>query len=103
MYLFETFHVQMMVLQEFFSCSSKCAKIALISSVPVVYLFNVRLQFMLVSSFEIALAADKFSYIAMLILDMHIKVESVMHFIVTMFTGESPNFVMNSIHMSLQV
>ena len=92
-----------MIIHEFLGRSSEFANIAFISSVPVVYLFNVPLQFMLVSSFEIALATDKFSYIAMLILDMHIKVESVMCFIVTMFTGEMPNFVMNSIHMSLKV
>ena len=92
-----------MIIHEFLGCSGKFTNIAFISSVPVVYLFNVPLQFMLVSSSEVTLATNEFLDFVMGILDMSFQVESVMCFIVTMFTGETSNIVMNSIHMSLKV
>ena len=92
-----------MIIHEFLGRSSKFTNTAFISSVPVVYLFNVPLQFMLVSSSEITLATNEFLDFVMLILDMLIQVEFSTCFIVTMSTGEMPNIFMNNIHMSLKV
>ena len=92
-----------MIIHEFLGCSGKITNITFISSVPVVYLFNMPLQFMLVSSSEVTLATNECLDFVMAILDMYIQVLPVMCFVVTISTGERPNVVMNSIHMFLKL
>ena len=53
-------------------------------------------------SSEVTLATDKILNFVMGVLYVSIQIESAFCFIVTMSTGERPNVVMNSIHMSLK-